>query len=145
MPRITCPTCGVELGVATDSAGEVVECGGCRASFVIPAGEDRPGRPPETANRLAVLSLILGTGSLSLAVSSVVCCAGVVAGPLAVVAITLGVLGLKRGSIKGFAVAGIVTGGLAILVLLSIAAYVGLSMAANPAIRLPTAPPPQGS
>jgi hypothetical protein len=96
------------------------------------------------ATTLATLSMILGTGSLFMAVFSAVCCAGVISGPVAVMAIVLGGLAMKPAGNKGFAVVGIVTGGLALLVLALTVAYVGLNLALTPGPTPPPAPAPPG-
>jgi hypothetical protein len=99
------------------------------------------------AATLAILSMVLGIGSLFMAVFSVVCCAGVIAGPVAVAAIVLGGLAMKPGGIKGFAVIGIATGGLALLVLALTVAYTGLNLALAPAptpLPAPAPAPPGG-
>jgi hypothetical protein len=141
MPRVTCPACGVELDGSADVAGEAVECGDCRARL---DDESWPRQQARSATTLATVSMVLGIGSLFMAVFNVVCCTGVVAGPMAVMAIVLGAMGMKPGSIKGFAVIGIVTGGLALLVLALTVAYVGVNLALAPAPAPRPPAPPQG-
>jgi hypothetical protein len=106
--------------------------------------DDRPRRRrrrTEAVNGMAMTAMIMGIGSVVLALFSFICCIGYVSGPVAVLAIIFGIIGMKPGS-KGYALTGIITGGVALLMMILAVVLVGAILAFTPRNNPPPNNPP---